>query len=118
MLKIPHLILAVQFTWLFSCLAATPPNLGLHFSGASSYFAVTNSISLSSMNAFTFEAYVLFESVGTDNPRIISKGWEANDGLEFGFIGTGGSRQLFVDGFPTSTDVATVKKALMKASAV
>ena len=103
MSKIFRLTLPLHLAWL-SChvISAATPNLGLHISGTS-YVEVTNSISLSRLNAFTFEAYILFEVGGTDNPRIISKGWEANGGLEFGFVGTGNSRQLFIDGLPTPT---------------
>jgi hypothetical protein len=82
---------------LFTSVFAMGQNRGLRLARNGSHLSVDNSPSLEQLQAFTLEGYVSFEPGGTENPRIFSKGWEANDGLEFGLNGTGSARQLFVD---------------------
>jgi hypothetical protein len=66
--------------WLCSGIHALAQNKRLKFGKGGDYLSIDNSPSLSGLQAFTIEAFVLFEAGGTENPRIFSKGWEANNG--------------------------------------
>ncbi|MBN1972601.1 MAG: hypothetical protein JW787_03110 [Sedimentisphaerales bacterium] len=69
----------------------------LQFDGIDDYVSVDDNPSLDLKNKFTLEAWINFEEGGTDNPRIISKGWERRSGYEFTLESTRSKRRLGLD---------------------
>ncbi|MHC4742477.1 MAG: LamG-like jellyroll fold domain-containing protein [Planctomycetota bacterium] len=67
---------------------------GLKFDGRTSYVEVKDHPTLDLTAPLTLEAWVKFEQGGTENPRIISKGWETQSGYELLLRGTGSRRRF------------------------
>jgi hypothetical protein len=77
-------------------ISAIAQNRALRLSKTGDFLSIDNSASLGGLLAFTLETYIFFEPGGTEGPRIFSKGWEANNGLEFAFNGTGSARKISI----------------------
>jgi hypothetical protein len=77
----------------------------LHFDGVDDYVDVPDSAVLDVTQTLTLEAWIRFETGGTDNPRIISKGWEIMDGWELSMWGTGQNRKFELSIGPTLLDL-------------
>jgi len=67
---------------------------GLQFDGEKTYVEVKDHPVLDLTGPLTLAAWVNFQEGGTENPRIISKGWEVRSGYELLLIGTGKQRRF------------------------
>ena len=67
---------------------------GLQFDGDKVYAEVKDNSVLDLTGPLTLAAWIKFEPGGTENPRIISKGWEVRTGYELLLIGTGDRRRF------------------------
>ncbi|MEK7309789.1 MAG: LamG-like jellyroll fold domain-containing protein [Planctomycetota bacterium] len=67
------------------------------------YVVVPDSNSLDLTNNFTVQAWIKFDVGGTENPRIISKGWENQGGYELALGGTTSNRKVAFYGGPGDT---------------
>jgi len=67
---------------------------GLKFDGRTTYVEVKDHPALDLSIPLTLEAWIKFEQGGTENPRIISKGWETQSGYELILLGLGNQRRF------------------------
>jgi len=74
--------------------ARPPGSHALWFDGKGDHIHVQHSPSLALTDACTLEAWVCFQQGGTLNPRIVSKGWDRQNGFEFATWGIGATRKL------------------------